>query len=84
MHTLWTWVLAHPEAATVAVVAFLLALWKRLPAGDRASLEARFPRAVNAVRVLYALFPDVVKAASAAKAVATGEPKPPTLPEVLK
>jgi hypothetical protein len=84
MRTLWTWCLAHPEAALTAVVAFLLVLWKRVPAETRAAIEQRHPRLVNAVRVGYALFPDLVKAAAAARAVKTGTPKtPPDLPPVL-
>lgn len=69
------WCFAHPEAAITATVAFLLVLWKRLPVEARAAIERRHPRAVNLVRVAYALFPDLVKALAAARAVKTGTPK---------
>lgn len=77
VHRLLAWIAAHPETAAVAVITFGLVLWKRLPPAQRATIEARMPRAVNAVRVLYALFPDLVKAAYAAAAVVR-TPQPPS------
>jgi hypothetical protein len=82
LSALFALVLAHPEATAVAVVSFAIMLWKRLPASTRAEIERRHPRVVNALRVLYALFPDLLKAAAAARGVAAGMPKPegdPTL-----
>jgi len=77
VHRLLAWIVAHPETTAIAAVTFGLVLWKRLPPARRAAIEARMPRAVNAVRVLYALFPDLVKAAYAAAAVVR-TPQPPS------
>lgn len=77
VHRLLAWIVAHPETTAVAAVTFGLVLWKRLPPARRAAIEARMPRIVNALRVLYALFPDLVKAAYAAAAVVRA-PQPPS------
>ena len=62
--------------AFVAVAVFLLACWRALPLATRDAIEQRFPRIVGAVRVLYAILPDLVGAGRALRIqIIEGEPK---------
>jgi hypothetical protein len=73
----WDWFARHPERAVTAVLTLLIAAWKAIPPARRAAIEARHPRAVNVIRVLYAIFPDVAKALAALVAAARAQPKYP-------
>ncbi len=48
-----------------AVAVFLLAVWRALPVETRDAIERNYPRLVGAVRVLYAILPDVIGACRA-------------------
>lgn len=60
----------------VAIAVFLLACWRALPLATRDAIEQRFPRFVGAVRVLYAILPDLVGAGRALRIqIVEGQPK---------
>lgn len=59
----------------LATWAALVLLWKAIPQAKREAIELRVPRLVNAIRVLYSLGPDVLKAMAAIRAIWTGKPK---------
>lgn len=48
-----------------AIAVFLLACWRALPVATRDAIERQFPRLVGAVRVLYAILPDLIGAGRA-------------------
>lgn len=48
-----------------AIAVFLLAVWRALPVETRDAIERNYPRLVGAVRVLYAILPDVIGAGRA-------------------
>lgn len=59
-----------------AVAVFLLAVWRALPVETRDAIERNYPRLVGAVRVLYAILPDVIGAGRALRIqILAGEPK---------
>jgi hypothetical protein len=66
----------------VAVVIFLGAVWRSLPVELRDKIERSFPRLVGFVRVLIAIFPDLVNAFRAFRIqIVAGEPKRGAAPE---
>ena len=71
-----TWVDAH-WYQILATWAALIVAWKAVPERHRIAIERRIPRVVNAIRVLYSLGPDVLKAVAAIRAIWTGTPKLP-------
>jgi hypothetical protein len=67
----------------VAIAVFLLSCWRALPLATRDAIEQRFPRLVGAVRVLYAILPDLVGAGRALRIqIVEGQPKRGSRPEV--
>lgn len=59
-----------------AIAVFLLACWRALPVATRDAIEQRFPRLVGAVRVLYAILPDLIGAGRALRIqIVEGQPK---------
>lgn len=66
----------------VAVVIFLGAVWRSLPVELRDKIEREFPRIVGFVRLLIAIFPDLVNAFRAFRIqIVAGEPKRGAAPE---
>lgn len=66
----------------VAVVIFLGAVWRSLPVELRDKIERSFPRLVGFVRLLIAIFPDLVNAFRAFRIqIVAGEPKRGAAPE---
>jgi hypothetical protein len=69
------WATAH-AVEIIASIATLVMLCRAIPAASWQRLEADWPRVANVVRVLRALFPDVVKAVKALYSIWTGRPWP--------
>ncbi len=69
------WLVAHQVEIGTSVVV-LIALCRAVPAASWQRLEASWPRVANIVRVLRALFPDVIKALKALYSVWSGRPWP--------
>ena len=89
----WVWLHLPQITATVSVIVML---GRAVPSTTYASLEKDWPRLMNLLRALRALFPDIVKAAKAIYFVWTGKqwptnstitisntPTPPPLPLLL-